>query len=134
MAATNLIGLDIGERRIGIARVDTLVRIPQALQTSPNDSSFLATLKNLITEYDVSKVIVGLPRNLDGRETAQTAYVKNFCKDKLSCLNIPVAFQDETLSTVEAADRIRGSKTKVSIDAAAACIILEDYLNSEPQQ
>lgn len=127
--ATNLLGLDIGEKRIGVARVSLPARLPQALVTLNNDTVFLDNLKTIIKEHQIDTLIVGLPRNLNGQETAQTVFVYNFCKQYLQDVGLPIIMQDETLSSHEAENRLKGQKyQKTDIDALAAVIILEDYL------
>jgi putative Holliday junction resolvase len=128
---TNLLGLDIGERRIGVARVNLVARLPQALTTLSNDDSFVSKLKDLIKQYQIDGLVVGLPRNLKGEETAQSGYTRHFSKDKLTGLGLPIIWQDETLSSVAAAEDMNKRKLKSdNIDALAAEIILDDYLSA----
>ena len=130
----NLLGLDIGEKRIGVARASTSARLPQSLETLNNDDTFLDKLKSTISEYQIDTLVVGLPRNLNGEETKQTAYVRDFCNEKLKLLTLPIVMQDETLSTYAAEERLGSGKKlykKSEIDSAAAAIILEDYLQGQ---
>ena len=125
----NLLGLDIGERRIGVARVNLVARLPQALTTLLNDTNFINKLKDLIEQYKIDALVVGLPRNLSGEETAQSKYTRQFCKDNLSDLGLPIIWQDETLSSVAATENMNKLKqVHDNIDALAAEIILDDYL------
>lgn len=127
----NLLGLDIGGRRVGIARVNSIARLPEPLTTLSNDSTFIGQLKKLINEYQIDGLVVGLPRNLSGQETAQSQYTKSFCSDNLSSLGLPIFWQDETLSSVTAEDTLKNSKSiKIGVDAMAAKIILDDYLST----
>lgn len=129
MAINSVLGLDVGEKRIGVARVHLIPRIPEALGALHNDESFSGALQALIDEYQPDILVVGLPRSLDGRETAQSAYVRAFSQESLLQFNIPIIFQDETLSSRVAEDRLKGTQyTKGDIDAQAAVVILEDYL------
>lgn len=132
MVINNALGLDIGEKRIGVARVNMIARVPEPLATLANDDSFAVRLEQLIGEYDPDVLVVGLPRNLNGQETAQSAYVKAFSQEKLIYCKVPIVFQDETLSSRAAEERLQegGSGKKADIDAMAAAIILEDYLKS----
>lgn len=131
MAINSIIGLDIGEKRIGVARAGAIARIAEPLTTLNNDHSFDERLQELLDEYQPDILVVGLPRNMSGLETSQTAYSKAFTQQKLVKYNIPIVFQDETLSSREAEARLQGKKyTKADIDAQAAAIIVEDYLNS----
>jgi putative Holliday junction resolvase len=127
----NLLGLDIGGRRIGVARVNLIARLPEPLATLTNDSTFASKLKELIDQYQIDGLVVGLPRNLSGQETAQSEYTKNFCEDNLTQLDLPIFWQDETLSSVTAEDALQDKKhTKSDVDAMAATVILADYLST----
>jgi putative Holliday junction resolvase len=131
MEANNLLGVDVGEKRIGIARVNMIARLPEALTALHNDESFAGAFQALIDEYQPDILVVGLPRNLQGQETAQSAYVRAFSQESLLSFNIPVVFQDETLSSRVAEERLQGRPhTKGDIDAQAALVILEDYLQT----
>jgi len=131
MPSSSLIGLDIGLKRIGVARVSLDAKLPEALGTYENDESFFARLKELIDEYQVDSLIVGLPRNMDGQETAQSALVRDFCDSALKQYDMPIIMQDETLSSVEAEQRLKPNQGKKSdIDTMSAVIILEDYLKT----
>jgi putative Holliday junction resolvase len=125
---TEIIGLDIGDKRIGVARISTLVGIAEPLATIANDSNFNVALGELISEYGSQQIVVGLPRNLSGKQTAQTEKIIVF-SDQLSSFGLPVVFQDETLSSRQAEERADQYK-KFEIDAVAACIILEDYIGN----
>jgi putative holliday junction resolvase len=133
MHPSNVIALDIGTVRIGVARANTTVRIPELLPTLANTDDFVEKLRALIDEYAVEALIVGLPRNMQGEETAQTAYVREFAATHLSPLGLPVILQDETLSSVAAEQALNASKKrheKADIDAYAAGIIVSDYLET----
>ena len=78
----NLLALDIGGKRIGVARVNLVARLPEALATLLNDQYFITHLQTMIDEYEIDGLVVGLPRNLQGEETAQSHYVRDFCAAK----------------------------------------------------
>ncbi len=127
-----IIGLDVGTRRIGVAKADTSVRI------AVPDGVILVTGKEfeeiarLANRYNTNLFVLGLPRNSQGLETAQSAYVRDFAK-KLKRV-IPAAkikFQDESLTSVEAEQRLshrRKGYQKGDIDTEAAVIILQDFI------
>lgn len=121
--SSNIIALDIGKKRIGVARADKIARLPQPLATLANDDSFGLKLKDLLIETPADELVVGLPRSLDGNETEQTTYTKEFVAKNLK--DYKIVWQDETLSTVKAQGYKAGPH---GIDADAACVILEDYL------
>lgn len=127
-----IFALDIGERKIGLARANVIARIPEPLVTLPNDNEFPDKLKELIGEHDVSEIVVGLPRNMSGEETAQTKYTREFVQGLM--LPQTVHFQDETLTSIQAAKILESKKDKYGkedIDALAATLILEDYLKEK---
>lgn len=121
---TNFFALDIGEKRIGVARGNNIARIASPVATIANDAAFRSVLAQLVKEYEVSVIVVGLPRSMQGEETAQSRYTRQFVADNLSAYTI--VWQDETLTSVVATQR--AESTPHGLDAAAACIILEDYL------
>lgn len=130
--ANNILGLDVGERRIGLAVVSDGVAVPRSLPALSNDETFKSKLQSLINEKDITKIIVGLPRNLNGDETPQTATVRQFVDDLFKDIDIPMEFKDEALTSAIAEDILKAgdnSYEKGEIDSLAACHILLDYLN-----
>lgn len=129
MAPSNVLGLDIGEKRVGVARVNIFVGLPVAIITLANNDLFINKLSDLVREYEVDTLVIGLPRNLKGQETKQSDYIRDFCNKNIMSLGLPIIFQDETLSSVEAQKILdSGTVKNQDIDSLAACIILEDYL------
>lgn len=127
-----LIALDVGERRIGVAIGDSIVRLASPYITIQVDGTEIEKIRTLVVESNIAKIVIGYPRNQSGEETAQTQYAKRFA-DKVTALNVPVVFQDESLTSVMAEDRLKAhnkSYTKEDIDAYAASIILNDYLET----
>jgi putative holliday junction resolvase len=140
-----IVGLDVGERRIGVAISDatgTLARPLTTLRTTGLDGNALETaaieIARLAGEEDgVAAIVVGLPRNLDGSDSAMTPRIAIFADRLRSRSALPVSVQDERLTSVEAESRLaERSKDwrdrKARLDAAAAAIILQDYLDSRP--
>lgn len=129
---TNLIALDVGEQRVGVALARAEVRVATVLNTLERPAAdFWEQLSNILKEYEVSTVVVGLPRNLQGDATAQTHAVEAFAEELTKRLNVSVAWQDEALTSKEAERLLKeGGKPyqKGDIDAQAARLILEDYL------
>lgn len=127
------LGLDVGQRRIGVAIGDTVGRLASPLTTLQVMGNELERLQTLITEHDIARVIVGLPRNASGVETKQSQFVRTFVAEQLQELRIPVVLQDESVTSILAEERLAARKkgyTKSDIDAEAAAIILQDYLES----
>lgn len=124
-----LLSLDVGERRIGVAVADTAIRIPVALETIEVDGSELTAIAKIVTLDNIDTIVVGYPRNQSGEPTAQTTYVLQFAQQLKDMA--PVVFQDESLTSVIAEQQLKADKrpyTKGDIDARAAALILQDYL------
>lgn len=133
MSARNILALDVGSVRIGVARVNTVAKIPEVLPTISNNESTIEVLQKLIAEYEISLIVVGLPRSMEGAETAQTQYVRQFCDEKLKGLGLPIELQDETLTSVVAIEQLEheGVITKKGdIDGRAAAILVNDYIEN----
>ncbi|MEO5499187.1 MAG: Holliday junction resolvase RuvX [Candidatus Saccharimonadales bacterium] len=126
------VGLDIGEKRIGVASADNEVRIAFPVSTVMVDGLEISRLREIVTEIQPSALIVGYPRNQKGEATAQTAIIIEFAQ-QLEVLKIPIVFQDESLTSVLAEEYLKRTKknyTKSDIDSHAAAIILGDYLET----
>jgi putative Holliday junction resolvase len=124
-----LLALDVGEKRVGVALARLDIKISRPHTTLQNDDTFDEQLKLLIKDNNVGTIVVGLPRGLEGQETAQTSYVKQFATDHLA--GYTIAFQDEALTSKLAESELAKRKvryTKEEVDALAACFILRDYL------
>ena len=124
------LGIDYGLARIGLATADTETKIASPLTTvSPKD--LVASIER---EGPFEQVVVGLPRSLDGADTPQTLAVRRFSDDVLwRKLRIDPVCQDEAGTSGVAEDRLKDSGkpyAKGDIDAEAASIILQDYLDS----
>ena len=127
----NLICLDVGERRIGVAMADTIVRIAVPYDTIEVDGTEVRQIAELAVRDNARTIIVGFPRNQQGEATAQSAFAETFA-DKLADI-AKVVFQDESLTSVIAEQRLKARGKpyqKGDIDKEAAAIILQDYLES----
>ncbi len=130
-----IMALDVGEKRIGVALSDPLKITAQGLKTYVRTTltEDVAHLAHLITEYDVSELVVGLPKNMDGSIGFKAEEVQQFTEALLDKIAIDVVYVDERLTTVSAeralleADVSRKKRRKV-IDKMAAVIILQSYL------
>ncbi len=128
-----LLGLDVGERRIGVAIGDSIARLASPLTTLEVDGLEMVRLQRLQLEHDVTGLVVGLPRNMSGEPTAQTDYVKQFAVRRLSAFELPLSYQDESLTSVKAEQELQARKkpfSKGDIDALAATYILQDYMEA----
>lgn len=126
-----LLALDIGKARTGIARASSLARIAEPLITIET-ADLIKTLGELIKEQNYSVIVVGLPRNLQGDETAQTEWVRHWVDKAKKKLTAEFYWQDEALTTkiAEADQLARGKKIPQGADALAAAIILQDFLDT----
>lgn len=125
--------LDVGEKRIGVAVADTSVRIAVAFDTIEVDGTELSKIAEIVIREGAKTIVVGYPRNQQGETTAQTSYVERFAA-QLKDVAEEIVFQDESLTSVMAENRLIDMKkpyTKGDIDAQAAAIILEDYMESQ---
>ncbi|HEX8226774.1 MAG TPA: Holliday junction resolvase RuvX [Candidatus Saccharimonadales bacterium] len=134
------LALDVGTRRIGVASANLGVRFAGPLTTLENPDSFISDILALCQSYDISYVVIGLPRGVDGQDTAQTAAVQVFgrqLESELSARHQPVKvyWTDEALTSAKAEQELqaRGKPfAKGAVDALAATYILEDFLREHP--
>lgn len=130
MKNKTLLALDVGEKRIGVATGDTGVRIAVPIDTIEVDGTEIERIARIVVDENVDTIVVGYPRNQSGEPTAQTAFAEAFAA-KLTDLASKVVFQDESLTSVLAEQRLKSygkPYTKGDIDAQAAAMILQDYL------
>ena len=132
-----IIGIDYGEVRVGISLSDLTQTIAKPFRTINynNLDHLLTQLKEIITENEVDKLVVGIPYNMKGENTKQTLKVKEFISFLESNLSYDIALIDERLSSVEAEKtmhkmNIKTGHNKGTIDKIAASVILQEYLDS----
>ena len=127
-----IIGLDVGEKRIGVAKVDSATRIAIPVGFVLVDGSEWQEIARIANLNNTNFFVLGLPRSNEGNETAQTLYVRNFARTLAEKLpGAKIRFQDESLTSVEAESRLKTRKKKYEkgeIDAEAASIILQDFI------
>lgn len=131
--STSLLALDVGEKRIGVALADSAVRIAIAYDTILVDGTELEQIARLIVDEKIDIVVIGYPRNQSGEPTQQTEFVVAF-SNKLKDIAPAMVFQDESLTSVQAEERLKATKKpydKADIDAIAASLILQDYLEQK---
>ncbi|MCR5832327.1 MAG: endolytic transglycosylase MltG [Candidatus Saccharibacteria bacterium] len=129
-----ILGLDVGEKRIGVAKADSNIKIAIPISTIEVDGNEFQEIARLTRLYNTGAVVLGLPRSNEGNETAQSLYVRNFAKTLTEKVpNVKINFQDESLTSVEAEKRLKARKKtyeKGEIDAEAASIILQDFIEN----
>lgn len=128
---STVLAFDVGEKRIGVARANTLARLASPLATVQHTDTVMDDIAKLVAAEGATDIVVGLPRGLDGQETAQTAYVRAFGGELAERLRLPLHWQDEALTSRKAEAELekRGKPyQKGDIDALSATYILEDFL------
>jgi putative Holliday junction resolvase len=137
-----VVGIDLGERRIGVAVSDpsgTLARPLKTIERGRSDADAVeqirATIAELAADEEVGSVVVGLPTRLDGSPNHQTQRIVTMVQLLAARLPVPVNTCDERLSSREAEERLAlreksWRKRKAKLDAAAAAVILQDYLDA----
>jgi putative Holliday junction resolvase len=140
-----VVGLDVGERRIGVAVSDATLTLarpvallrPVSLETDAAPLAAAAIAQLAAEEDGVSSIVVGLPRRLDGTPTQMTPRVEAFAAALTRLTRLPVILQDERLTSREAESRLAATdkdwrSRKARLDAAAAAVILQEYLDVRP--
>lgn len=132
-----ILGLDIGDRTIGVAVSDPLGYTAQGITTirRTSEKSDIDELKRLCNEYNVDTIVSGLPKNMNGTLGPQSEKVLEFCDKIKEIIDVPIKMWDERLTTVAAqramleADMSRNKRKKI-VDKIAATYILQGYLDS----
>ena len=129
-----IIGLDVGTKRIGVAKADTSVRIAIPNGYVLVNGQEIPEILRIAKLNDTNFFVVGLPRSNDGNETAQSAYARKFADTLAASMpGARIYFQDESLTSVVAEERLKKRKKnfeKGEIDAEAASIILQDFIEN----
>ena len=134
-----IIGLDVGEKRIGVAKVDSDTKIAVPVGFIEVNGTEWTEIEKIADLNNTTFFVLGLPRSNEGNETAQSLYVRNFAKTLVGKIpEAKVRFQDESLTSVEAEQRLKSRKKnyeKGEIDTEAATIILQDFIETfkEPE-
>ena len=123
------IGVDVGSEWIGLARGNSLARLAEPLITIPA-SDILAKLPELIRSNQVDGIVIGLPRNLSGEDTHQTALVRQWVKGAKSIIKLPFYWQDEALTSKQAISHKLKAKNPNDEHAISAAIFLQDFLET----
>lgn len=129
-------GLDVGDKTIGVAISDPLLITAQSLQTikRENYKKDIDTLIDIINKYNIKKIVVGIPKNMNNTIGPQGEKVLNFVEKLKNKVNLDIVLEDERLTTVQAekllikSDVKRKNRKKI-IDKVAATYILQSYLD-----
>lgn len=133
-----ILGLDYGSKTVGVAVTDGLGLTVQPLKTITRDRESklrktLAEIAEIVSEYQVEKIVLGLPLNMDGTEGERVEKTRAFRELLEQRVTVPIEFEDERLTTMEAAEiltetGVKKEEQKQFIDQVAAQLILEGYL------
>ena len=131
-----IMALDVGSRTIGIACSDALLMTAQGIEPIRRTSleNDFNRLRELISEYEVHELVVGMPKNMNGTKGERAEKTEEFVEKMKAVIDLPVTFWDERLSTVMAerqliAADVSRKKRKGVIDKMAAVVILQGYLD-----
>ena len=131
-----IMSLDVGSRTIGIACSDALLMTAQGIETIRRTSleKDFNRLQELIAEYEVHELVVGMPKNMNGTKGERAEKTEEFVEKMKEVIELPVSQWDERLSTVMAerqliAADVSRKKRKSVIDKMAAVVILQGYLD-----
>jgi putative Holliday junction resolvase len=131
-----VLAIDPGERRVGLALSDPLGITAQGLPTFDRRSGDLCEhVEKIVREYDVTRIVVGNPVSMSGRESEGSAQARSLASELEARLSLPVELWDERLSSAEAHRVLAGSKAeKGAVDRVAAMIILQGYLDAHSRR
>jgi putative holliday junction resolvase len=118
------LGVDLGMSKSGIARGNSVAKIAEPV-SAVSTADLLSSLKIMIEKNNSEAVVLGLPRNLDGKDTKQTEWTRKWATQAKTQLSVPIYWQDEALTT-HGAQQKGGSNE----DALAAAMILQDFLDT----
>ncbi len=130
------LAIDYGTKRTGVAICDAGENISTPLRTIHGQKQLLEKIVELIEAENVEAVVLGLPLNMDGSESAQTKVVRKFAERLKGYLNVPVHMQDERLSSFGAEQKLAAAnftkgKMRQRLDAVAAAEILNAFLEQK---
>lgn len=136
MEAKEILGLDVGSKRTGMARASNVARLAEPLTSIPTKDA-ISSLQKYLAEHRVEAIAVGLPRNLAGEDTDQTRWVRSWIDKAKPKIAAPIYWQDEALTSKKAESLKLKAKSNQLIaisspdeHALAAAIILQDFLDS----
>lgn len=134
MKSDAILALDVGEVRVGVALANPVARMASPLTTLQNNDQLTSDILKLAQENQVGTVVIGLPRGLEGQETAQTQKIRQFSEAFEAATGFRTILQDEAVTSVVAEQKLKEANkpyTKEDIDMYAAAEILQDYLDSQ---
>jgi putative holliday junction resolvase len=140
-AKPRIIGLDIGDRRIGVAISDPLGYTAAGLETitRTNTDKDIKLVHELAERHGAVTVVIGLPLNMDGTVGPQAEKVKSFGRKLARATDLPIVYEDERLTTISAIrtltlQKVKTGHNKELVDKQAAAIILQKFLDRKEEQ
>lgn len=133
---SSILALDVGEKRIGVAQATVPAFLSKPLTTLTNSAQIMHDIVALVQQERATALVVGLPRGMEGQETAQTRAVEAFGHNLEQHLSIPLYWQDEAVTSLQAEAELKARRkpyVKGDIDALAATYILEDFLRNHKE-
>lgn len=138
IAAMRRLGIDPGQRRVGLALSDDEGELASPFKTlqRESDAGLLAALTSAIHAHEVGEVVLGLPLRMDGREGPEAKRARKLAAAISAASGVPVVLWDERLTTVSAERELRGvgmrgARKKALLDQAAATLLLQSYLDAQ---
>lgn len=132
------LGLDVGDRRIGVAMSDPsgILASPFTIIERRSNTADMEAIAEIIRRNDIGQIIVGLPLSLDGSSGLQAEKVKSFTQKLVEAIKIPVDFRDESFTTASARNLMKETRSKkarrnTKDDAIAAAFILQNFLDEK---
>ena len=129
------LGIDFGEKRVGLALSDRLNLIASLYKTLQyiSENDLISEIKKIVIDKEIEVFVIGLPLNMKGEDSDQTKKVRRF-KNLLSILELPIVYEDERFSSIIAKNslvlqNVKTGHNKSEIDRTAAAIILQQYLD-----
>ena len=129
-----ILGLDIGDKRIGVAITDKSETIAKPLKVINNDDKVIDELNNLIKDYNIKKMVVGIPYTLRGEIGLQAKKVTRFIDNILRKSELKIIYIDERFTSKISRKIVKKNNKTGAIDKISASIILSDYLNSSKKK
>ena len=130
-----VLGLDVGEKRVGAAYGNFSVRIASPLAPMINDQKIFQKISALAGRIKATAIVIGLPRDISGSETGQAKIVRDFAARLAEEIDLQIILQDESLTSVLAEAKLRARKNfhelmlrNGTLDSEAAVLILQDFL------
>ncbi|MBC3803500.1 Holliday junction resolvase RuvX [Acetobacterium fimetarium] len=131
-----ILGIDVGDKRIGVAVTDPLQITAQGVMTVKRKTrdDDLDAFRQLIEKYEIKRIVAGLPVNMDGSESAQTRKTVNFCQFIKKRLDVEIIYMDERLTSswsekILIEGNVSRQNRKEYIDMLAAQMILQSYMD-----